>query len=60
MSDKTYTFLTGIAIGMMVGVLIALCAYSDAINEHKFRAYKQKYTNSVVEFDEWKRLRSGE
>jgi hypothetical protein len=58
MTDNTYAFLTGIAVGFMVGVLVALCVHSDAINEHKFREYKQKYTNSVVEFDEWKRLRS--
>jgi len=59
MSDNTYAFLAGIAIGFMAGVLVALCVHYDAINEHKFREYKQHNTNSVIEFDEWKRLRSG-
>jgi hypothetical protein len=59
MSDDTYAFLAGIAIGMMAGVLISGCVHCDAINEHKFREYKQQHTNSVIEFNEWKRLRSG-
>ena len=59
MSDNTYAFLTGIAVGFMVGGLVALCVHSDAINEHKFREYKQQNTNSVIKFDEWKRLRIG-
>jgi hypothetical protein len=59
MSDNTYAFLAGSVIGMMVGVLVALCAHSDAINEHAFRKYKQQNTNSVIEFTEWKRLKDG-
>jgi len=59
MSNNTYALLTGIAIGFMAGALVALFVHSDAINEHKFRKYKQQNTNSVIEFDEWKRLRSG-
>jgi hypothetical protein len=59
MSDNTYAFLTGIAVGFMAGALVTFCVHYDAINEHKFREYKQQNTNSVIEFDEWKRLRSG-
>jgi len=59
MSDNTYGFLAGSVIGMMVGVLVTLWAHSDAINEHAFRKYRQQNTNSVIEFNEWKRLRSG-
>jgi gas vesicle protein len=59
MSDNTSAFLTGIAIGFIVGALVTLCAHSDAINEHKFREYKQHNTNSVIEFNEWKRLKDG-
>jgi hypothetical protein len=58
MSDNTFAFLTGTAIGFMAGALVALCVHSDAINEHKFREYKQQNTNSVIEFDEWKKVRS--
>jgi len=58
-SDDAVMGFLCIVIGMMAGVLIALCIHSDAINEHKFREYKQQNTNSVIEFNEWNRLRSG-
>ena len=56
--DTVMVFLS-IVIGILIGVFIAICVHYDAINEHKFREYKQKNTNSVIEFAEWQRLRSG-
>jgi hypothetical protein len=58
-SDDAVMGFLCLITGMMAGVLITLCVHSDAINEHRFREYKQKHTNSVVEFNEWNRLRSG-
>ena len=58
-SDDAVLGFLCIVIGIGIGVILTLCEHSDAINEHKFREYKQQNTNSVIEFDEWKRLRSG-
>jgi hypothetical protein len=58
-SDDAVMGFLCIVIGIWIGTILTLCVHHDAINEHKFREYKQQNTNSVVEFDEWNRLRNG-
>lgn len=56
MSESTSAFLTGLGLGLVIGILATLTIHDTAIKEHQFRKYKQSHTNNIT-FSEWLELK---
>lgn len=49
--------IIGGLIGLAIGILIIAIVNNDAVVEYNFRQYKLKYPNSMVTFEDYKRLK---
>lgn len=58
MDDEIVGLCYAFVVGIIVGVIVALCVHDDAIKREQYRKYRLDNTNSVVQYEEWNKIKA--